>query len=99
MVTPAHLPQWRILAFLLGFSAGTIILTHLIFHDIREAIIAGLLVGILGLLFEIRIELLESTRESLDVSTKAFDRLIKHLELDRAYSESDWLVAFMEDVL
>jgi len=85
--------------FIFLFTLLTIFLSEIIFDEWRQAIIAGLLVGILATLFEIRVAI-QSTGETTVNSTKEYsERLLSYLNLRNVYSENDWLLGILQKIV
>lgn len=85
--------------FIFLFTLITIFLSEIIFDEWRQAIIAGLLVGILTTLFEIRLAI-HTTGETTVNSTREYnERLYDYLDIRNVYSEDDWLLGMLKKII
>lgn len=90
---------WQIALALFLFTVLTVFASNLAFHDLRQAVIAGILVGILGALFEVRLAIERNAETATLTSRQATERLIKYLRIADAYSDNDWIIEILSSVL
>lgn len=94
-----RIPDARTIVLLLAVSVLVTIGTELIFKALEPAVLAGLIVLVLGSLYEVRSQILQTAEATQARSDKTLERLITYLRVERAYSPDDWLVLLMEEML
>lgn len=85
--------------FIFLFTVITIFLAEIVFDELRQAIIAGLLVGILAALFEVRLAIQDTGRSTIESTREYSERLVNYLDLRNVYTENDWLLKYLQGVI
>lgn len=81
------------------FTIVTTYLSSLLFNDVRQSIIAGLLVGVLATLFEIRLAIESSSEKTVKSAKELSERLLESLNIQQTYTANEWLREILKRIV